>query len=94
MTPSAHRAEHARLIALMPRRPEDYEPWGDVERYADPDLGYPDCSGGCKWASWLENELGGDWCVCTNPKSHRVGLLTYEHQSGFGCFEQEESDDD
>ena len=29
-----------------------------------------------------------DWCVCGNPKSHRTGLLTFEHQ---GCseFEQE-----
>lgn len=25
-----------------------------------------------------------DWGVCTNPKSHRCGLLTWEHQ---GCFQ-------
>ena len=78
------------LVELMRRLPEDYEPWGLVKRWADPHKPYPDCSSGCKWARWLEDlkteSLGGDWCVCTNPKSHRCGLLTFEHQ---GCVQGE-----
>ncbi len=73
--------EHKRLLAILPTRPEDYAPWGTVERWAT-DAAYPDCSSGCRHARWLEGDLGGDWCVCTNPASHRVGLLTFEHQ---GC---------
>jgi hypothetical protein len=90
--------EHKRLLKLVPKRPEDYAPWGNVERWADPNLPYPDCSSGCKFARWLEdldeeNALSLDWCVCTNPASHRVGLLTFEHQ---GCqkFEYDERLDD
>ena len=60
--------EHDRLLKIMPCRPEDYEPWGNVERER------PDCSSGCKFARWLEGEIQFDWCVCTNPASHRVGL--------------------
>lgn len=74
--------EHKRLLEIVPKRPEDYQPWGTVERWADPKHGYPDCSCGCLWARWLEGELALDWCVCTNPASHRCGLLTFEHQ---GC---------
>lgn len=74
--------EHERLLQLVPRRPEDYAPWGNVERWTDPEQNYPDCSTGCRFAHWLSGELGNDWCVCTNPDSHRCGLLTFEHQ---GC---------
>jgi hypothetical protein len=74
--------EHQRLVKLMPRRPKDYDPWGRVERWSDPGRAYPDCSCDCKFARWLDGPLGSDWCVCTNPNSHRVGLLTFEHQ---GC---------
>lgn len=73
-------------MALAPRLPQDYDPWGGNVRWADPKQAYPDCSCGCKWARWLEDlpeaSLGADWCVCTNPRSHRCGLLTFEHQ---GC---------
>ena len=71
--------EHQRLTALMTRKPDDYEPWGNVDRDED---GGPtgDCSCGCRYARWLEGLP--DWCVCTNPESHRCGLLTFEHQ---GC---------
>lgn len=41
-----------------------------------------DCSSGCWWYLPLEGELGMDWGVCANPRSHRCGLLTHEHQ---GC---------
>jgi len=76
--------EHDRLLKIMPCRPEDYEPWGNVERER------PDCSSGCKFARWLEGEIQFDWCVCTNPASHRVGLLTFEHQ---GCVAFEATQD-
>ncbi len=84
--------EHDRLLQLTPRRSEDYTPWGQTERWADPAKAYPDCSGGCRFARWLESSLGADWCVCTNPASHRCGLLTFEHQ-GCEAFEPEERDD-
>jgi hypothetical protein len=29
-----------------------------------------------------------DWGVCTNPRGPRKGLLTWEHQAGYGCFEE------
>ncbi len=71
----------------------DYEPWGRVERWSQPNLPDGDCSCGCKWACPLEGALGGDWVVCTNPDSHRCGLLTFEHQAGRGCYEAEDDDE-
>lgn len=85
-------AEHQRLLTILPTRPEDYDPWGQNIRWSDPQKPYPDCSGGCRFARWLEDIKGTDaylsmdWCVCTNPASHRVGLLTFEHQ---GCEKYE-----
>ena len=87
--------EHQRLIDLMKKLPQDYAPWGEVERWKDPTKPYGDCSSGCKWARWLEDTpghpLGNDWCVCTNPASHRCGLLTFEHQ-GCPAFEPEDEE--
>jgi hypothetical protein len=84
--------EHRRLLKLVPQLPGDYDPWGKVERWKDPHRPYPDCSNDCRFARWLEDRdgmhLSMDWCVCTNPKSHRVGLLTFEHQ---GCQKFEAS---
>jgi hypothetical protein len=68
--------EHARLLDVVLRKPDDYEPYGTLERNER------DCSAGCKYARKLAGKLGFDWVVCTNPASHRVGLLTFEHQ---GC---------
>ena len=95
--------EHRRLMSIVPLRPEDYDPWGDDIRWADEERAYPDCSCGCKWARWLEDlddgkpkseggrgRLSMDWLVCTNPRSHRVGLLTFEHQ-GCGAFDPDET---
>lgn len=42
-----------------------------------------DCSCSCQWFYDMIVEGGGDWGVCLNPLSHRVGLLTWEHM---GCF--------
>jgi len=71
-------ATHEQLCALMVRLPTDFEPWGTREREG------PDCSCGCNFFHILDGKAGGDWGVCTNPKSPRVGLLTFEHQ---GCPE-------
>ena len=80
--------DHNHLLAIAPSRPTDYKDFGgDVERWADPTIGYPDCSGGCKWAAWLEPPFTLDWCVCAKPGGPREGLLTFEHQAGHGCFE-------
>lgn len=77
---------HKHLLTIVPKRLMDYEPYGVQER----DSG--DCSWGCKWAAWLEDEPA-DWLVCTNPNSHRCGLLTFEHQ-GCSAFEGESDVED
>lgn len=74
--------DHKLLWSVAVQLPQDYTPWGEVEQWAEPSRPCGDCSSGCKWARWLEGSLGGDWCVCANPRSHRAGLLTFEHQ---GC---------
>lgn len=79
--------DHQHLLATAKVLPTDYKDYGGkVERWLDPVKAYPDCSAGCKFAVWLEPPFDGDWCVCANPKSPRVGLLTFEHQAGFECF--------
>ncbi len=73
-------SHHDKLWGACRKLPEDYRPYGDAERD-----GY-DCSGGCMKFYALQHRdgewLGYDWGVCANPKSHRCGLLTNEHQ---GC---------
>jgi hypothetical protein len=77
---------HEDLVALFDiiERPADYFPYGqNMDREAGSGEDYRgDCSCGCKWFLPLEGELRLDWGVCTNRASHRVGLLTFEHQ---GC---------
>jgi hypothetical protein len=80
------------LAESCPVLPSDYEDYGGgVERWADGDQDYPDCSSGCRWwRSLHDDETGhadGDWGVCTNLKGPRRGMLTWEHQAGKGCFE-------
>lgn len=82
------------LWQVVMRLPTDYSDYGgNVRRWADPDLPYPDCSNGCRWWRPLYSELqrgaDGDWGVCANPDSPRAGLLTFEHQAGDGCWECE-----
>lgn len=78
------RITHAHLWEICKRLPEDYVPYGSLERWPedDPDANGADCSCGCLWYAPLEGPLRSDWGVCTHPQSHRVGLLTFEHQ---GC---------
>lgn len=81
---------HLDLCAIVRALPSDCaDCGGTIERWADESVEYPDCSVGCRWAAWLRGSQGNDWCVCTNPKSPRAGLLTFEHQAGFGYFEAE-----
>ena len=78
---------HEGLLAIMPVRETDYLAYGGkIERWRDINEVYGDCSLGCRWAAWLEGSLGADWCVCAKPDGPRAGLLTFEHQAGFGCF--------
>jgi hypothetical protein len=83
---------HDNLLNIMKKLPTDYIPWGKVERWEKDNESYPDCSSGCKHYFVLEGKLGMDWGVCTNNKSPRVGLLTFEHQAGYGCFEEDKKD--
>ena len=74
---------HDDLLKIVKRLPEDYKPFGELERWANPEAEYPDCSMGCKYFIPLQGSLGQDWGVCLNKDSHRYGLLTFEHQ---GCL--------
>lgn len=78
------RITHEHLIEICKWLPEDYAPYGELERWPedDPDAVGADCSCGCVWYAPLEGPLSSDWGVCTHPMSHRCGLLTFEHQ---GC---------
>lgn len=54
---------------------------------------WADCSSLCRHYRVLadvgEQHISLDWGVCSNPKSHRCGLLTFEHQ-GCPAFEYDE----
>lgn len=77
------------LFVCLKILPTDYDEYGgEIKRWADSNKNYPDCSCGCKFFVELENQ-GADWGVCANPNSPRKGLLTWEHQAGFDCFEEE-----
>lgn len=90
--------ESKRLWSTLTVLPTDYSDYGgEVVRWSDPNKGYPDCSTGCKWARFIEDEDGEpdlDWLVCTSPTGPRSGLLTFEHMAGEGCWEMEDRDAD
>ena len=67
---------HDKLWKVTKQLPQDYAPYGELTR----DTG--DCSSGCRYFVELSGSLGQDWGICANPRSHRAGLLTFEHQ---GC---------
>ena len=77
---------HDTLHGILRKLPSDFEPWG--QRSRENDWG-PDCSGGCRWFTRLQANLGHDWGVCSNQGSPRCGLLPFEHQ---GCREFEASE--
>jgi len=63
----------------------DYSDYGgNIVRWETND-NYPDCSCGCKYF-W---KLDSDWGVCLKQQTPRAGLLTFEHQAGYQCFEKE-----
>ncbi|HEY2950949.1 MAG TPA: hypothetical protein VGK40_00115, partial [Verrucomicrobiae bacterium] len=73
---------HDHLWMLCRKLPSDFAPWGERDRdTAEP---WQDCSCGCIHFVKLAGDLGNDWGICSNPKSPRAGLLTFEHQ---GCLE-------
>ena len=76
------------LWRVCQRKPGDYEPYGKRKRLkrlkGTVILG--DCSGGCKWYHTLSGPASLDRGICGEPRSHRAGLLTFEHQ---GCPEFE-----
>jgi hypothetical protein len=84
ITREEHHRLHDLLHTLCVHLPTDFEPYG--QRSRETDWG-PDCSCGCLHFREMEGPLGADWGVCSNPKSPRAGMLTFEHQ---GCPEFEE----
>jgi len=74
---------HELLHLVCIQRLTDFAPFGIRHRDS------ADCSCGCRHYVLLEGKEGADWGVCTNPRSPRAGLLTFEHQ---GCefFEYDE----
>jgi len=72
---------HEALRKIVKKLPQDYDPWGKLTEDKRGDR-WADCSSGCRFYIPLEHH-GADWGVCCNPKSHRSGLLTFEHQ---GCL--------
>ena len=80
--------DHQHLFTVLRILPTDYTDYGGkVVRWENENESYPDCSCGCKWAAWLADPFQYDWCVCTKPGAPRCGLLTFEHMTGRGCFE-------
>lgn len=87
-----HKNQKNPLFDLCKVLDTDYiEYGGKIFRGTDPDYNYLDCSCGCKFFVPLYNEDNKgpdfDYGVCTNTKSKRCGLLTFEHQAGYGCFQ-------
>lgn len=88
-TTRKRRDRNAELWAVVQKLPTDYTDYGgDVVRWSDPNISYPDCSCGCRWAVKLTGALGNDWVVCSKPEAPRAGLVTWEHQTGSVCFER------
>ncbi len=77
---------HRFLLSIMPRLDTDFEPYGKRSRI-EGDTIPMDCSCQCKHFQPLKS-MPFDWGVCTNKKSPRCGLLTFEHQ---GCSEYEQA---
>lgn len=85
----------ANLFEVLKILPTDYAEYGgEVKRWESSELNYPDCSCGCAFFVTLERPHSSDWGVCAKKGAPRAGMLTWEHQAGFGCFEPEEENDD
>jgi hypothetical protein len=78
---------HELFWSAVKKLPSDFEPYGQRSRSEltpSMEMGM-DCSCMCKHFHVLE-EMPLDWGACTNLKSPRCGLLTFEHQ---GCYQYE-----
>ena len=71
---------HDRLTNVCRHLPSDFAPFGEI------DVEGADCSTGCLHFLKLPGQVENDWGVCSNSKSRRAGLLTFEHQ---GCLQFE-----
>ena len=81
------------LFACLRVLATDYDTYGGkVNRWADPAVDYPDCSCGCRFFIPLTDPYAHDWGVCSKAEAPRAGLLTWEHQAGFGCFVASDED--
>lgn len=69
-------ADHKQLLLVVHKNP-DFEAGKNIA-----DLHGNDCSCGCVHFHKLDGKEGMDWGVCTEPRSPRSGLLTFEHM---GC---------
>jgi hypothetical protein len=68
----------------------DYSDYGGkIVRWQDPGIAYPDCSSGCRYFEPIieGGRPSADWGICGNKNSPRHGLLTWEHQAGYKCYE-------
>lgn len=80
-----------KVVKILPSDYTDYG--GNVVRWQYDEEAYPDCSAGCKHWRPLYDPVNdwadADWGICSNPIAPRAGLLTWEHQTGFQCYEYE-----
>jgi hypothetical protein len=90
MSQHKDRVSVHRVLKVLPT---DWHPIGFMHR-GENGGEWGDCSCGCRWWLPMAPPLSSDWGVCCNPDGPRAGLLTFEHQGGYRCFEQQERDDD
>lgn len=78
------------VITVLPTDYSDYG--GKVIRWKNEHDSYPDCSCDCRHYRRImhDNEIDTDWGVCWNELSPRFGLLTWEHQAGYKCYETQD----
>ena len=77
------------LFKCLKILPTDYAEYGgEVKRWENNDLDYPDCS-----TCSMIVKLNDDWGVCANKNAPRAGMLTWEHQAGFGCHTIKKQDE-
>jgi len=72
------------FLNILIRLDTDYTDYGGkVVRYSDVESNFPDCASGCRWFNRIDDDYG----ICTKPNAPRAGMLTYQHQAGYGCYE-------
>ncbi|HMF33459.1 MAG TPA: hypothetical protein VKK79_18685 [Candidatus Lokiarchaeia archaeon] len=74
-----------KVVKILPTDYADYG--GEIKRWELDNEMYADCSSGC--IHWVE--IDNNWGVCAKEGGPRAGLLTWEHQAGYNCFESKEN---